>query len=323
MQIFDKDKVYNFMGARHLFFVISLVLMLGSVFLLSTQGLKFGIDFSGGTLVQIKYDKAAPLEDIRHKLNQVHELKGASVTEFGSDEEITIRYSGSNESLGNDVGARISEILADTGNFEIRRVDVVGPKVGNELKKGGIMAVAISLIAILIYLGVRFEWRFALSAIVSEVHDVLIVLGFISLMKIDVNLDTLAAILTIIGYSLNDTIIIFDRIREGVSESKEEYINGVINESVSRTLSRTVLTSFTTLISVVVLFLFGGDMINDFASIVTVGVIVGTYSSVFIASQALISFKFNVKDYRSFLAQKEKKKREKEKMRAMYEKGTL
>lgn len=323
MQIFDKDKIYNFMGTRHLFFAISLILMLGSIFLLGTQGLKFGIDFSGGTLIQIKYDSKAPIEDIRHKLNQVNELKGASVTEFGSSEEVTIRYSGSNESLGNDVSATISQILKDTGNFEIRRVDVVGPKVGNELKKGGLMAVIISLIAILIYLGVRFEWRFALAAVLSEVHDILVVLGFISLMKIDVNLDTLAAILTIIGYSLNDTIIIFDRIREGIQESKEESINGVINESVSRTLSRTVLTSFTTLISVVVLFLFGGDMINDFASIVMVGVIFGTYSSVFIASQALIFFKFSVKGYRAFLAEKQKRKKEKEKMRAMYEKGTL
>lgn len=323
MQIFDKDKIYNFMGVRHLFFAISLILMLGTIFLLGTQGLKFGIDFSGGTLIQIKYDSKAPIEDIRHKLNQVNELKGASVTEFGSSEEITIRYSGSNESLGKDVSATISQILKDTGNFEIRRVDVVGPKVGNELKKGGLMAVIISLIAILIYLGVRFEWRFALAAVLSEVHDILVVLGFISLMKIDVNLDTLAAILTIIGYSLNDTIIIFDRIREGIQESKEDCINGVINESVSRTLSRTVLTSFTTLISVVVLFFFGGDMINDFASIVMVGVIFGTYSSVFIASQALILFKFSVKGYRAFLAEKQKRKKEKEKMRAMYEKGTL
>jgi len=323
VQIFDKDKVYNFMGVRHIFLAISLVLCLGSVFLLATQGLKFGIDFSGGTLIQIKYEGEAPISDIRDRLNGVEGLEGASVTEFGSKEEITIRYSSSNEELSKDVSSHMEELLSGTGNFEIRRVDVVGPKVGDELKKSGIMAVVVSLALILLYLGVRFEWRFAFAAIVSEVHDVLIVMGFISLTQIDVNLDTLAAILTVVGYSLNDTIIVFDRIREGVQESKENELKGVINESISRTLSRTMLTSLTTLASVLVLFFFAGDMLRDFSAIVAVGIVVGTASSIFIASQALVWFRFNVAKYREFLEAKKQRQREKEKMRAMYEKGIV
>lgn len=322
MQIFDKGKIYDFMGVRYLFLAISAILFIGSIVLISTWGLKFGIDFSGGTLIQVKYDQAAPLNDIRSRLEKAG-IEGASVTEFGSAEEITIRYSSSNESLGADVGAGITKILDGSGNFEVRKVDVVGPKVGEELKKSGLMAIVVSLVGILIYIAVRFEWRFALAAIVSEIHDVVITIGFISLMQIDVNLDTLAAILTVIGYSLNDTIIVFDRVREGVQESKENRLTAVINEAVSRTLSRTILTSLTTLISVFVLFFYGGDMIHDFSSIMVVGVIIGTFSSVFVAAQALIWLKFNIKEYRADLAEKKRLKKEKEKMRAMYEKGIV
>lgn len=322
MQIFDKDKIYDFMGVRHIFLGLSLFLVLGSLFLLFTQGLKFGIDFSGGTLIQVRYDADAPLDDIRSRLARAG-IDGASVTEFGSKEEITIRYSSSNENLGSDVGASISKILDGSGNFEIRKVDIVGPKVGNDLKKNGLMAIIVSLVLILIYIGVRFEWRFAFSAIVSEVHDVIVTLGFISLFQIDVNLDTLAAILTVIGYSLNDTIIVFDRVRESVQESKESKLANVINEAVSKTLSRTILTSATTLMTVVVLFFFGGDMIKDFAAIMMVGIFVGTFSSIFVAAQALFWFRFDVKAYRAHLAEKKRLKKEKEKVRAMYEKGVV
>ncbi|NLY03392.1 MAG: protein translocase subunit SecF [Campylobacter sp.] len=322
MQIFDKGKVYDFMGARYIFLVVSILLFVGSLILLGTQGLKLGIDFSGGTLVQVKYDSIAPLGDIRDRLTKAG-IEGASVTEFGSDEEITIRYSSSNESLGSDVGLGITQILKDSGNFEVRKIDIVVPKVGEQLKKSGFMAILVSLLGILIYIGVRFEWRFAFSAIVSEIHDIVIVLGFISLMRIDVNLDTLAAILTVIGYSLNDTIIIFDRVRESIQENDEKDLKKIMNEAVSRTLSRTIMTSVSTLISVLVLFFFGGDMIHNFASIMTVGIFIGTYSSIFIAVQALLWFRFNVVKYIAGLAEKKRRKKEKEKMRAMYERGSL
>lgn len=323
MQIFDSGKVYNFMSKKLLFFAISSVLMIGSVFLLTTRGLNYGIDFAGGTLIQIRYDKPVSLDEIRAKFNTNDVLKNASVTEFGSDEEIVIRYSGSSDSIGSNPAAVVSELLSDTGNFEVRRVDVVGPKVGSELRQKGIMALSVSLILILAYIAFRFEWRFAIAAILGEIHDVLIALGFISLLRIDVNLDTLAAILTIIGYSLNDTIIIFDRIREGIRVSKSNEVNRVINESISATLSRTTMTSITTLLTVLTLFFFGGDMIHGFSSIMLVGIIIGTFSSIFIAAPMLVWFKFDIPKYRVHLSEIEKRKKEKEKIRAMYEKGTV
>lgn len=323
MQIFDSGKVYNFMSKKLLFFAISSVLMIGSVFLLTTRGLNYGIDFAGGTLIQIRYDKPVSLDEIRAKFNTNDVLKNASVTEFGSNEEIVIRYSGSSDSIGSNPAAVVSELLSDTGNFEVRRVDVVGPKVGSELRQKGIMALSVSLILILAYIAFRFEWRFAIAAILGEIHDVLIALGFISLLRIDVNLDTLAAILTIIGYSLNDTIIIFDRIREGIRVSKSNEVNRVINESISATLSRTAMTSITTLLTVLTLFFFGGDMIHGFSSIMLVGIIIGTFSSIFIVAPMLVWFKFDIPKYRVHLSEIEKRKKEKEKIRAMYEKGTV
>lgn len=323
MQIFDKNKIYDFMKFRYLAFAISALLVIVSVFLFVNKGFNYGIDFSGGTLIQVKYEGKAPISDIRNRLDKVETLKGASVTEFGSDEEVTIRYSGSSDSLGSDPGAFVSDILKGSGKFEVRRVDVVGPKVGAELKQKGLMAVSISIVLILMYIAIRFEWRFALAAIASEFHDVIITIGAIIFFKIDFNLEILAAILTILGYSLNDTIIIFDRIREGVKESKSSDISYIINEAVSRTLSRTILTSFTTLISVVILYVWGGDMIHGFAFVMLVGVVVGTLSSVFISAQALIWLKFNVTNYRAALAEKHRKEKEKEKIRSMYEKGIV
>lgn len=323
MQIFDKGKIYNFMKFRYAAFAFSAILMLGSMFLLFFQGFNYGIDFSGGTLIQVKYDQKADLALIRKTINKVDFLKDAAVTEFGSDREIVIRYSSAHDKVQENLNAKMNEILKPTGNFEIRRVDVVGPKVGDDLKQKGIMAVAVSLVLILIYIAVRFEWRFAIAAIFSEFHDIIITIGAIILFKIDFNLEILAAILTILGYSLNDTIIVFDRIREGIKESKFANINDVINEAVSATLSRTILTSFTTLISVAILLLFGGDMIYNFSFVMMIGIVFGTFSSTFIAAQSLIWFKFNVNKYREFLAEKQRKIREKEKIRAMYEKGTI
>lgn len=324
MQIFDKGKIYNFMGMRWIMFAISAILFFGSIGLLFTKGLSYGIDFAGGTLIQVKYhDKDAPIDLIREKFSTNEILKNASITEFGSASEITIRYTTTSDSLGSNPGAFVSEILKGTGEFEIRRVDVVGPKIGSELREKGIMAVAVSLVLILIYIGIRFEWRFALAAIFSEIHDVVIVLGAISLLSIDVNLDTLAAILTVLGYSLNDTIIIFDRIRERIKESKFVKLFEVINESVSLTLSRTLMTSITTLLAVFTLFFYGGDMIHGFSVIMIIGILIGTMSSVFIAAPMLSWFRFSVENYRASITSKELRRKEKEKLRAMYEKGTV
>ncbi|EAH7623009.1 protein translocase subunit SecF [Campylobacter jejuni] len=323
MQFFSEKKIYDFMRMRFAAISLSFILFFGSIYLLWDRGLQYGIDFSGGTLVQLKYENAAPITQIREILEKQGTFQNLSVTEFGSNEEVTIRFLGSNDNVSNDIGEHISTLLKDTGKFEVRRADVVGPKVGDELRNKGLMAIAVSLIAILIYIALRFEWRFALAAIISEIHDVVITLGAISLFKIDVNLDTLAAVLTVLGYSLNDTIIIFDRIREGIKTSKKTELAPIINESVSATLSRTVLTSGLTLATVVILYFFGGEMIQGFSLALIVGIIAGTLSSIFVASPTLLWFKFSVLKFRNKEIEKAKRKQDKERNRAMYEKGTV
>ena len=322
MEIFKKGTVYEFMGKRLPFLGLSAILVIASIVLLVTKGLNFGIDFAGGTIVQVKYEQKAPIDKIREVLNKT-EYKGSSITEFGSPEEVVIRITGSSSNLANDIGDEMHKILDSTGKFEVRRVDIVGPKVGGELREAGLMALGLSLLVILAYVSFRFEWRFAVASILALAHDVTIALGAISLFNVEVNLDILAAILTILGYSLNDTIIVFDRIREGVQTSKETILNKVVNESVSRTLSRTTLTSLTTFFVVVTLFMFGGEIIHGFAFTMLVGILVGTYSSIFIAASFLVQLKFSIGDFRAKEAEKAKRQKEKDKMRAMYEQGTV
>ncbi len=322
MEIFKKGTIYEFMGKRLPFLGLSAILVISSIILLVTKGLNFGIDFAGGTIVQVKYEHKAPIDKIRDVLNST-KYKGSSITEFGTPEEIVIRITGTSSNLATDIGDEMHRILDSTGKFEVRRVDMVGPKVGGELREKGLMSLGLSLIIILVYVSFRFEWRFAVASILALAHDVTIALGAICLFNIEVNLDILAAILTILGYSLNDTIIVFDRIREGVQTSKESDLLKVVNESVSRTLSRTTLTSLTTFFVVVTLFMFGGEIIHGFAFTMLVGIIVGTYSSIFIAASFLVQLKFSINDFRAKEADKQKRQKEKEKLRAMYEQGTV
>lgn len=322
MEIFKANTIFNFMGKRLPFLGLSGILVIASIILLFTKGLNFGIDFAGGTIVQVKYEQKAPIDKIREVLNGT-EFKGSSITEFGTPEEVVIRITGASSDIANDIGDKMHEILDSTGKFEVRRVDMVGPKVGGELREAGLMALTLSMIVILAYVSYRFEWRFAVASILALAHDVIIALGAISLVGVEVNLDILAAILTILGYSLNDTIIVFDRIREGVQTSKESELNKVVNESVSKTLSRTTLTSLTTFFVVVTLYLFGGEIINGFAFTMLVGVIVGTYSSIFIAASFLVQLKFSIANFRAREAEKQKRQKEKDKLRAMYEQGTV
>ena len=323
MEIFKSNKTYDFMGRRLPFLSFSAVLVIASFLLLFTKGLNLGIDFSGGTLVQVQYTAKAPINNIRDLLSEDNRFEKAVVTKFGSDNEIIIRIPTSTTVLGKDVGDDIRIILKPTGEYKVRRVDMVGPKVGSALQEKGIMALSLALIIILIYVSFRFEWRFAIASILALVHDISIALGAIVLFNIDVNLDILAAILTILGYSLNDTIIVFDRIREGVNTSKENHLNSVINDSVSKTLSRTTLTSLTTFFVVLTLFLFGGEIISGFSFTLLVGVIVGTYSSIFIAASFLVQLDFSISNYRAIQADKEKRKKEKDKMRAQFEQGMV
>jgi preprotein translocase subunit SecF len=323
MQIFSKDKIYNFMKLSPITLALSLILVLSSFGLILTKGLNYGIDFSGGTLIQVKYDKPVVLDEIREAIAKDSLFENATVTRFGSEEEIVIRFSGSSGAVEEDIGDVARSHLEGTGDFEIRRVDMVGPKVGSELRQKGLMALVISVLAILAYIAFRFEWRFAIAAVIALVHDISIVVGSLVLFRVDINLDILAALLTILGYSLNDTIIVFDRIRESVKESKTFDLAQIINFSVSKTLTRTLLTSLTTFFTVLMLFLFGGEIIHGFGLTLLVGIIVGTYSSVFVAAPLLSRLGFDVRSYKAKEAEKQKRRLEKEKMRAQFEKGVV
>jgi len=323
MEIFKSNKSYDFMGKRLPFLGFSAFLVIASFILLFTKGLNLGIDFSGGTLVQVQYTKVAPIKDIREILNTNIQFEKSTVTEFGRPEEIIIKIPTTSTSIEKDIGDEVRSILKPTGDFEVRRVDIVGPKVGDALQEKGIMALSLALLVILIYVSFRFEWRFAIASILALIHDISIALGAIVLFSVDVNLDILAAILTILGYSLNDTIIVFDRIREGVTTSKENELNKVVNESVSNTLSRTTLTSLTTFFVVLTLYLFGGEIINGFSFTLLVGIVVGTYSSIFVAASFLVQLNFSISKYRENVALKEKRSKDKDKLRAQFEQGTV
>ena len=323
MEFFKYTRTFNFMGKSKFAFVFSVVILLASYALLFTKGLNYGVDFAGGTIVQVKYDTAAPIDKMRAKLKANEIFGSASITEFGSVDEVVIRMKTTSGSVTEDIGDITREALKGTGNFEIRRVDIVGPTVGAELKEKGIMSLILAVIGILIYVAFRFEWRFAVASIIALIHDVPIALGAITLIGLEVNLDVLAALLTILGYSLNDTIIVFDRIREGVTSSRKTDLTDIVNESVTRTLARTTLTSLTTFFVVFTLFMFGGEIINPFAFTLLVGVVVGTYSSVFVASPILIWFGFDVKKYHAKLAAKTKREAEKQRMRDQYESGVM
>lgn len=324
MELFKYEKPLSLMAQAKRFGIFSVILVITSLVLIFTKGFNMGIDFAGGTVIQVQYTQKAPIDEVREELSTQEAYKGASVTYFGADEEIVIKTKSSSKNVGVDIGDQVRELLKDTKGFkEVRRVDMVGAKVGSELREKGLMAMLLAIIGILIYISFRFEWRFAVASVMALVHDVTIAMGMIVLFSVEVNLDILAALLTILGYSLNDTIIVFDRIREGIRTIKDPDLSHIIDESVSRTLSRTTLTSLTTFFVVLTLFLFGGEIINGFSFTLLVGVVVGTYSSIFVASPILMWLKFSVSDFRTKEAEKLKREKEKEKMRAMYEQGTL
>ena len=322
MEAFSTEKIYDFMSKRFAFLGLSSFLIIASIVLLLTKGLNFGIDFVGGTIVQVKYEQTAPINQLRDILKET-KYSNAVISEFGSPDEVVIRITGTSSDLTNDIADEMHKILEPSGKFEIRRVDMVGAKVGGELREKGLIALGLSLLVMLIYVSFRFEWRFALSSILALVHDSIIALGAISLFSVEVNLDILAAMLTLLGYSINDTIIVFDRIRENLQTTKDSVLANVINLSVSKTLSRTTLTSLTTLFVVATLLFFGGEIIYGFSFTLFVGIIVGTYSSIFVAATFLVQFKFSVEDFRVKEAVKVVRQKEKEKLRAMYEQGTV
>jgi len=286
---------FDFINKKVGFHFLSSTLLAFSIALLFFKGLNFGVDFIGGTTIQIQFEKKISVEVIKKKLKNT-QFEKSTVTYFGGENEILIKFKNSSNNLNNDLGDEISNILKSTGNFNIRKIDMVGPKVGKELQEKGIAALTLSLLMILIYVSFRFEWKFAIASISALIHDIIITLGFISIFAIEVNLDILAALLTILGYSLNDTIIVFDRIRETLNNLKNKTTSliNVLNKAINNSLSRTLITSLTTFFVVLTLFIFGGDIIFGFSFTLLIGVIIGTYSSIFIASTFLITLDFSI-----------------------------
>lgn len=324
MEVFKHNQpIIGFMSNAKKFAILSVTLVIISLGLLATKGLNYGIDFAGGTIIQLKYEGSAPIDKVRKIISTHKNYAGATVTAFGSDSEIVIRTKQASKSVKGGAKVEITNILSSTGKFEIRRIDLVGPSVGEELKTKGLMAMLLSIIGILLYLSFRFEWRFATASVIALIHDVTIAMGMLALFQVEVNLPILAAILTVLGYSLNDTVIVFDRIREGIRTIKSAKLEDVIDESVTRTLSRTTLTSLTTFFVVLTLYLLGGEIISGFSFTLLVGVIVGTYSSIFVASPILMWLKFSISDFREREAKALKLQKEREKQRAMYEQGTM
>ena len=325
MEFFKQKTRIEFLGQRKLALVVSVTLLLISIASLMMRGLNFGIDFSGGTLVEVGYQQPVEIESVRSALRQGG-LEDAVVQHFGTAKDVLVRLPSAASAAGEVSGevsgkatgaAQISErviqvlrapygeVLVDGGNPEglqqcaadggstdcrvqMRRVEFVGPQVGDELANQGSLAMLYALIGILIYVTMRFEWRFAVGSVVALVHDVVITIGVFSLFQFDFSLPVLAAVLAVIGYSLNDTIVVYDRIRENFRKMRKHGTIEIINHAINQTLPRTVLTSLTTMIVVLTLLIFGGEVIRGFSIALLVGVVIGTYSSIFVASPAVL-----------------------------------
>ncbi|MGB0238220.1 MAG: protein translocase subunit SecF [Cycloclasticus sp.] len=280
----------DFLSKRKLALVFSIVLIGVSIASLATVGLKKGIDFTGGTLVELSFAQPVELNDLRGLLSQAG-FEGAVVQHFGSSKEVLIRLlpdeALNSAALSNKVMSMVNEKFSQKG--ELRRAEFVGPQVGEELQEDGGLALLYALICILIYVAIRFEYRFAIGSVAALAHDVIITLGFFSVFQFEFDLTVLAAILAVIGYSLNDTIVVFDRVRENFRTIRKGSPVEVMNISLNQTLARTIMTSMTTLLVLLALFFLGGEIIRDFALALIVGVLIGTYSSIYVASPVTLA----------------------------------
>lgn len=287
-QIYDVR--FDVMGLRKVATMISAALILISIVALVLRGLNFGIDFTGGYIVEAGFEQPAELPAIRDALAS-NEFEDAIVQHFGTTTEVLVRLAPAEGRTGATVNTDVDRVLAGLGQGEVtmRRVEFVGPQVGEELREQGGLAVLIALFFIVIYIWLRFEKKFSVGAVAALVHDVIITLGFFAITQINFDLSVLAAILAVIGYSLNDTIVVFDRIRENFTGIRKKTPIEVMNISINQTLSRTIITSLTTLLVLLALFLLGGESIRSFAIALIIGVIVGTYSSIYVASNAVLT----------------------------------
>ena len=284
LKLIKQNTNIQFLKYKKITLSISIIFCLISFFSLFINGLNFGIDFKGGSLIEVKSDQSINISNVRSRLSLLN-LGDVQIQNFGSDKNVLVRVEASSSENNSTVLSRITNELQSFG--EIQRTEVVGPKISSELIQKGILAIISAVGLMLFYIWIRFEWQFSLGAVLALIHDVIITIGIFSFFQIEFNLSIIAALLTIIGYSMNDTVVVYDRIRENLRKYKKQDLYDLINSSINQTLSRTVLTSFTTLLALFSLYILGGQVIKGFTLAMIIGVFIGTYSSTFIASQLL------------------------------------
>jgi preprotein translocase subunit SecF len=290
---------FDFMGHRRLTAALSLGLVLLSIGSIATRGLNFGIDFTGGTLIEAGYPQAVKLEDVRSAMHDA-DFDMAQVQYFGASTDVLVRIAPQAERSSAQLSEQVMAALSQQNpGVEKRRVEFVGPQIGKELTEQGGLAMLYALIGILIYIIIRFQWRLAPGAVIALVHDVIITVGFFSVLQLDFDLTVLAALLAVIGYSLNDTIVVFDRIRENFRKLRKGTSHEIINTSINQTMSRTIMTGVTTLLVLVALYLLGGEIMEGFALALIIGIVVGTYSSIFVASSSALALGLSKADLMS------------------------
>jgi len=296
MELFHKTTRYPFMAKRRRWYAVSAVLILGSILSLAVQGLNFGIDFTGGVVMEFTFPQAADLEKVRGDLEGAG-FGEAAVQSFGTARDVLVRLLPQENQDVNVVGQQVlAAIQGSTPGVELRRTEVVGPQVGQELAEKGALAILFTFVLILAYVAFRFQWKLAVGAILAALHDPIVILGIFSAFGLTFDLPSLAAILAVIGYSLNDTVVVFDRLRERFLSMRKGSSEQVIDTAINETLSRTLMTSFITLLTVLSLLFFGGEILRGFSVALTIGIVVGTYSSIYVASALALDFKLTALD---------------------------
>lgn len=296
MELFSHKTNINFMGMRKYTAAFSVLLFIAAILVLSIKGLNFGLDFTGGTQLELRYSHPVDFEDIKDKLSAAG-FSDAKVTQYGTTKDVLVKLANREGMSEKELGQNVLQTLSENEDkIELRRTEFVGSEVGEHLAEQGTMAVLVALIATMLYIAMRFEYRFAISAAVALLHDPIVILGIFSWYQVEFDLATLAAILAVIGYSLNDTIVVYDRVRENFRRIRDKSAFEIMNMSINQTLSRTIMTSALTLLVVVALFVFGGESLHGFSAALLIGIVIGTYSSIFIAGALALTMGLSKSD---------------------------